>query len=85
MVLSAAIGLFLCYAPVVTFTFGAFFNPLAEEFRWSRGELSTAYTFGMAAFGAGQPFIGRLVDRLGAQKVLLPALLLFGLSNVAGQ
>ena len=79
VVLSAAVGLFMCYGPVVTFTFGVFFNQLAETFQWSRGEISAAYSLAMLSYGAAQPFIGRLVDRLGARKILLPALLLFGL------
>ena len=79
VVLSAAVGLFMCYGPVVTFTFGVFLNHLTETFQWSRGEISAAYSLAMLSYGAGQPFIGRLVDRLGARKILLPALLLFGL------
>ena len=42
VVLVAAIGLFFCYIPVVSFTFGLFSNPLSEEFRWSRAEISAA-------------------------------------------
>ena len=47
VVLSAAVGLFMCYGPVVTFTFGIFFNQLAETFQWSRGEISAAYSLAM--------------------------------------
>ena len=79
VVLSAAVGLFMCYGPVVTFTFGVFFNQLEEAFQWSRSEISAAYSLAMLSYGVAQPFIGRLVDRLGARKILLPALLLFGL------
>lgn len=35
IVLVAAIGLFMCFGPIVTFTFGVFLKPLSQEFGWS--------------------------------------------------
>jgi MFS family permease len=80
VVLASGIGLFLCYGPILTFTFSVFFNSLVHEFNWTRGEISLAYSLSMLAFGVAQPFVGRLVDKLGSRKVILPSVLIFGTS-----
>jgi MFS family permease len=71
MVLSAAVGLFFSYSPIVTFSFGVLLNPLSREFGWSRTEISLAYSLSMLAFAASQPWVGRVLDRRGARPVIL--------------
>jgi MFS family permease len=79
VVLAAAIGLFMGYVPIIGFTFGVFFKPLSQEFQWSRAEISLAFSLSLLALSISLPLAGRLVDRFGARRVIIPAALLFGL------
>lgn len=79
VVLAAAVGLFMSSVPVIAFTFSVFFNWLSREFGWSRSEISLAFSLSMLAFAFAQPLVGRWVDRVGARKIALPAVLVFGL------
>ncbi len=83
VVLAAGIGLFASFGPIVSFTFGVFIAPLSQEFSWSRGEISVAFSLAMLMLGLCSPAVGRLVDRLGARRVILPATLLFGIGLMA--
>jgi len=80
IVLVAAIGLSMGYGPIVTFTFGVFLKPLTQEFGWSRGQISQAFSLSLLVMSFLFPLVGRLVDRFGARKVIIPSVLLFGLS-----
>jgi MFS family permease len=79
IVLVAAIGLGMGYGPIVTFTFGVFFKPLSQEFGWSRAQLSLAFSLSLFVMSLVFPLVGRLVDRFGARKVIVPSVFLFGL------
>ncbi len=73
----AGIGLFLYYGPIIAFTFGVFLKPLNQEFGWSRAEISLAFSLATLGVTGAGPFIGWLVDRFGARKVIVPAVLIF--------
>jgi len=79
IVFVAAVGLSMGYGPIVTFTFGVFFKLLNQEFGWSRGDISQAFSISLFVMSLVFPFVGRLVDRFGARKVIIPSILLFGL------
>ncbi|AHE55483.1 MFS transporter [Sphingomonas sanxanigenens] len=51
-------------------------EPLAREFGWSRTEISAAVSIMMLATAACMPIAGRLIDTLGARRVLIPSVLL---------
>lgn len=78
IVFVAALGLFMGYGPIVTFTFGVFFKPLSQEFGWNRSQVSLAFSLSLLVMSFALPVVGRLVDRLGARRVIVPSLLLFG-------
>ena len=79
IVFVAAVGLSMGYGPIVTFTFGVFFKLLNQEFGWSRGDISQAFSLSLFVMSLVFPFVGRLVDRFGARRVIIPSILLFGL------
>jgi MFS family permease len=56
-----------------------------EEFGWSRGETSIAYSVSQLVGGVSSPFVGVLVDRLGPRRLLLlgSALLIVSLAASA--
>jgi MFS family permease len=83
VVLVAGIGLFLCYIPTVSFTFGLFSESLSREFNWSRTAISLAFSLSLIAMCLGMPVVGRLVDHFGARKVIVPSVLVLGLCFVS--
>ena len=50
---------------VTRFSFGIFQVPLLEEFGWSRGLLSGAFSLSMAMYAFGAPFAGSLLEKKG--------------------
>jgi len=78
ILLAAAVGLFMGYVPMIGYTFSVFFNPLSKEFHWSRAEISLAFSLSLLSLSVVLPIAGRLVDRFGARRVILPAAVLFG-------
>jgi MFS family permease len=79
IVLFAGVGLLFCYGPVIVYTFSIFFKPLSQEMGWSRAQISLGLSISLIAMTVTFPVIGRLVDRLGAKKVVLVAALIFGI------
>ena len=77
--LTAALGLFLNTATVVVFSFGFFAKAVGQEFHVGRGKTSLAFTIHNLTAALFIPLAGRLVDRYGARKVLLPFTAVFGL------
>ena len=63
-------------------SFTVFVIPMSEEFGWARGEISLAASIGLLVNGLTQPFIGRLYDRYGARRIVIPSLLVLGVATV---
>ena len=78
VVLAAGIGSFMSYGPIIAFTFGVFIKPLNEEFGWSRADISLGFSLSLLMLSGTAPFFGRLVDRFGARRVIVPSVLMFG-------
>jgi len=66
----------------IFFTFSVFFKPVAGDFSWSRGEVASNYTAMLVAYAPGAFFAGKLADRYGPRRILLPAALLMGLGFI---
>jgi MFS family permease len=79
VVLTAALGLLLGAAPIIVFSFGVFLKPLSRQFHAGRAAISLAFTLFTLMAALGHPLAGRLVDRYGARKVILPCTFVFGL------
>ncbi|SRR5579884_857390 len=81
LVLAAACsGTFAGFGSVVVFTFGVFMQPLAKTFGWSRGEISLAFTLAALMVAVCSPFLGRLIDRYPARRIILPCTLTYALA-----
>jgi MFS family permease len=78
VVLAAGVGLFTSYGPIIVSTFGVFLKSLSQEFGWSRAEISLAFSLTNLVLSGALPLIGRLVDRFGARRVIVPSVLIFG-------
>jgi MFS family permease len=78
VVAASAVGLFLGAFPIVVFSFGVFFESFAREFHASRAAVSLAFTMHNLFSGIFAVIIGRLADRVGARRVILPGLVALG-------
>ncbi len=63
-------------------SFGAFFNPMREDFGWSYGLTSLALSIGMLVGGFFGPIGGYLLDRLGGRTVILWGIVIMGASTI---
>lgn len=77
--LTAAVGLFLNTATIIVFTFGIFAKAMGQDFHAGRAKISLAFTLHNLTAALCVPLAGRLVDRYGPRKVLLPFTALLGL------
>ncbi|MBI5116625.1 MFS transporter [Candidatus Poribacteria bacterium] len=51
-------------------TFTAYVKPIEADLGWPRGKISAGISLGALAMGAAAPFVGRLIDRMGARAVM---------------
>jgi MFS family permease len=79
IVAASALGLLLSATPIVVFSFSVFLKPLASHFHVGRAAVSLALTLHHLVSALGHPFGGKLMDRFGAKRVLIPFTTLSGL------
>lgn len=77
----------LCFAAIlfaqgVRLSFGAFVNPWQGTFGASRGEITLIGSLSFLVYGGSQPFVGRVVDRVGIRRVLVASTLLVAVGLV---
>lgn len=77
IVATAAVGMSTGPGQFAFGSLGLFMIPLGDEFGWSRTEISLALTCFTVALALSIPYIGRLVDRFGSRKILLPSFTVF--------
>jgi len=72
-------------AAALMHSYTVFLVAFIEEFGWSRGETSVAYSTSQLVAGLSSPLVGALVDRLGPRRLLLlgGAILVLGLVGSA--
>lgn len=63
-------------------TFTVYVKPLEAEFGWSRKAISAALSLGALSMALFAPFVGRLIDRLGARPVMLAGTLIVGGTSI---
>jgi MFS family permease len=63
----------------VFWSYGLFFTPILNEFRWSHGITSTVFSTFLVAYTLTAPFMGWLSDRVGPRPPLWLGSLLIGL------
>ncbi|MGO9603874.1 MAG: MFS transporter [Candidatus Binataceae bacterium] len=61
--------LFLIWGPINAS--GVFFLPVVKHFGWSRALLSALVATAPLAAGISSPFVGSLLDRIGARRVMI--------------
>lgn len=77
---ASAVGIGLGMSPLPFYTIGVFIGPISREFGWEPSRVLSALTvYTMAAFFMA-PFIGALTDRVGARRVVLTSIVMFGIA-----
>jgi MFS family permease len=76
--IGAGVGVFVSFASLLVYTFGIFLKPMTEEFGWSREAASLAFGIAAMMIAACSPRLGYLLDRVGARRVILPCVTVFG-------
>jgi len=80
IVAASCLGIMVGIASVLVLPFAVFLKPVSEEFGWTRGAMSTAPAISGIFTILATPFLGRLIDRFGFRRVMLPAFVLFALA-----
>ena len=73
---AAAVGVF--FAASLAYGFSVLLKPMAEELAGSREIPSTAYACLAMATAVAAPLVGRLIDRYGPVRVVVPCIAVFG-------
>jgi MFS family permease len=77
VVFGSAVGLIVSGGPVNIFTFGVFLRAVTEDLHIGRGAFASAMLATNWIGAASGPFLGWLLDRYGARRVLLVGVVLF--------
>jgi MFS family permease len=80
-VISAAVmGIGLGMSPLPFYTIGVFIGPISQEFGWEPSKVLLALSVYTVFIVFMAPFIGMVTDRIGARKVALASIIMFGIS-----
>ena len=78
VVLASLAGLAVSPGPLVFGSFGILAGAFEAQYGWGRGDIMFSLTIFNLATIMAAPFIGRLIDKLGARKILIVSIILFG-------
>ena len=78
VVLAACFGVMAGFGSLFVYTFAVFVKPLGAEFGWSREAVSSGFAIAAVTVGLCSPLLGRLIDRVGPRRIILPCMTLFG-------
>ena len=79
---AAGTGIFAS-GPGQSHTFSVFIGPISRDLGVGATAISSAYGLATLIAALGLPFVGRLVDRYGARKVMLAVVVFLGLGCIA--
>lgn len=83
IVIAAIIGMSTAPSQFAFGSLGLFIGPLSAEFGWNRAEISAALTVFTVSLAICLPLVGRLADRIGPRRVVVPAMVVCGLALAA--
>jgi MFS family permease len=81
VVVGSAIGLMVSSGPINIFTFGVFLRAVTVDLHIGRGAFGSAMLATNWISAVSGPFLGWLLDRYGARRVLLPGATLFAIAT----
>jgi MFS family permease len=83
IVLVSLIGISTGPAAFGIASLGLFIDVFERQFGWSRAEVSSAASLMMLCSAFSMPIVGRLVDKIGPRKVLIPSVAILALCFLA--
>lgn len=85
VMLAACLGVMGGFGSLFVYTFTVFVKPLGAEFGWNRESVSVGFAIAAMTVGISSPLIGRLLDRFGPRRVILPCVTVFscGIASLA--
>lgn len=78
VVLAACFGVMGGFGSLFVYTFTVFVKPLNSQFGWNREAISIGFAIAAMTVGLSSPLIGRLLDRFGPRRIILPSMTVFG-------
>jgi MFS family permease len=78
VVLAACLGVMAGFGSLFVYTFSVFVKPLAAEFGWSRGAISSGFAIAAVTLGLVSPLLGRWIDRMGPRSIILACMTIYG-------
>jgi|ERR1035438_3178500 MFS family permease len=78
VVLAACFGVMAGFGSLFVYTFAVFVKPLSAQFGWNREAISLGFGFAAVTVGLCSPALGRLIDRFGPRRIILPCMTVFG-------
>lgn len=83
IVMAAMVGISSAPSQFAFGSLGLFMAPLTRDFGWSRAEMSLALTVFTVSLAVCLPLAGRVVDRIGSRRVVVPSILVCGFALAA--
>jgi len=85
VVLAACLGVMAGFGSLFVYTFTVFVKPLGAAFGWNRESVSVGFAIAAMTLGLCSPLIGRLLDRFGPRRIILPCMIVFacGIASLA--
>jgi MFS family permease len=80
VVLAACLGVMAGFGSLFVYTFTVFVKPFGATFGWNRESVSLGFAIAAMTVGMSSPLIGRLIDRFGPRRIILPCMTVFGCS-----
>jgi len=77
VVLAACLGVMAGFGSLFVYTFSVFVKPLSGQFGWSREAISTGFAIAAVTLGLVSPVLGRLIDRFGPRRIILPCMTVY--------
>jgi MFS family permease len=74
----SSVGLFLHFGSLLVNAFGVVLTMLCDQFQWSRGQVSDAFSLATLTATLAMPVTGWLTDRFGSRLPILVCMTLFG-------
>jgi MFS family permease len=78
VVLAACLGVMAGFGSLFVYTFTVFVKPLSATFGWNRESISLGFGLAAVTLGCCSPLLGRLLDRFGPRRIILPCMAVFG-------
>ena len=77
VVFAACLGVMAGFGSLFVYTFSVFVKPLSAQFGWSREAISAGFAIAAVTLGFVSPLLGRLIDRYGPRRIILPCMSIY--------